>query len=496
MKRYLLTAAVVWNSLFNYPALAQEPVDRASIAKIRDEGLNRSQVHETFTHFTEDIGPRLTASPAYKTAAEWAQGKLKEWGIGNPRLEAWEFGRGWTLDKFSIEMTEPRYMPLIGYPEAWSASTVGELNGSPIFLGDKKLEEIELMRGQTSSSLKGRIIMSQPIQTSYEREDRPQPTMFDKTVAIGQPRPPAGSAPFITPQNMARLLRETGAGVVLRPNRGEHGTLFVLGRDNGDAALPSVVLSAEHYNMIARMIQRGLNVKLRVNVQTRFLTEDKNGYNVLAELPGTDPALRDEVVMIGGHLDSWHSSTGATDNADGAAVVMEAMRILKAIGAQPKRTIRMALWGGEEEGLLGSAKYVEKYLKGDANKAARDKFSAYFNLDPGSGPIYGWYLENNEAVRPIFDAWLEPFRDLNGRRNILQGIGNTDHLSFTRVGLPGFNPVQDYVNYDVRTHHTNMDTYERVKAEDLKQCAVVLASFAYHAAVRAERIPLSAAKSN
>jgi len=493
MKCHLLAVLLFLNFLL-FPsgsALAQEPVDREIINKIRDEGLNRSQVHATFAHFTEEIGPRLTASPAYKTAAEWAQGKLKEWGIRNPRLEAWEFGRGWTLDKFSIEMVEPRYMPLIGYPEAWSASTAGELNAAPVFLGDKKQEEVDRLRGK----LKGAIVMSQPIQTSYEREDRPQPTMFDKPVAIGQPRPPAGSAPFITPQNMARLLRETGAGVVLRPNRGEHGTLFVLGRDNGEAALPSMVLSAEHYNMIARMIQRGLNVKLRVNVQTRFLTEDKNGYNVLAELPGTDPALRDEVVMIGGHLDSWHSSTGATDNADGAAVVMEAMRILKAIGAQPKRTIRMALWGGEEEGLLGSAKYVEKYLKGDANKAARDKFSVYFNLDPGSGPIYGWYLENNEAARPIFDAWLEPFRDLSARRNIIQGIGNTDHLSFTRVGLPGFNPVQDYVNYDVRTHHTNMDTYERVKADDLKQCAVVLASFAYHAAVRAERIP-TAAKSN
>lgn len=493
MKRYLLTVAVIWSSLFTSPATAliQEPVDRDIIAKIRDEGLNRSQVHETFTHFTEDIGPRLTGSPAHKTAAEWAQGKLKEYGLENPRLEAWEFGRGWALDKFSIEMVEPRYMPLIGYPEAWSASMSGEITAAPIFLGDRKQEDIVQMRDK----LKGAIVMSQPIQTSFERADRPQPTLFDTPVAIGQPRPPAGPAgSFITPQNMARMLRETGAGVVLRPNRGEHGTLFVLGRDNGEAALPSVVLSAEHYNMIARMIQRGIAVKLRVNLQTRFLTEDKNSYNVLAELPGTDPALRDEVVMIGGHLDSWHSSTGATDNADGAAAVMEAMRILKTIGAKPKRTIRMALWGGEEEGLLGSAKYVQKYLAGDANKAARDKFDVYFNLDPGSGPIYGWYLENNPLVKPIFDAWLEPFKDLGTRKNILQGIGNTDHLSYTRAGMAGFNPVQDYVDYDVRTHHTNMDTFERVKADDLKQCAMVLASFAYHAAIRAEKIPLAPAK--
>lgn len=492
MKRYLLTIAVICSCLLASPAAAiQEPVDRDIIAKIRDEGLNRSQVYETFAHFTEDIGPRLTGSPAYKAAADWAQGKLKEYGLENPRLEAWEFGRGWELDKFSIEMVEPRYMPLIGYPEAWSAATAGEITATPIFLGDKKQEDIAQMRDK----LKGAIVMSQPIQTSFERADRPQPTLFDTPVAIGQPRPPAGPAgSFITPQNMARMLREVGAGVVLRPNRGEHGTLFVLGRDNGEAALPSIVLSAEHYNMIARMIQRGINVKLRVNLQTRFLTEDKNGYNVLAELPGTDPALRNEVVMIGGHLDSWHSSPGATDNADGAAAVMEAMRILKAIGARPKRTIRMALWGGEEQGLHGSRRYVEKYLAGDANKTARDKFNVYFNLDPGTGPIYGWYLENNAAVKPIFDAWLEPFKDLGTRKNILQGIGNTDHLSYTRAGMAGFNPVQDYVDYDVRTHHTNMDTFERVKPDDLKQCAMVLASFAYHAAVRAEKIPLSAAK--
>lgn len=493
MKAQALALLLAWNCLFFSPVglLAQERVDAATNAKIRDEGLNRSQVAETFSYFTENIGPRLTASPAFKAAADYAQSKLKAWGLDNPRQEAWEFGRGWTLDKFNIEMVEPRYMPLIGYPEAWSASTAGELTAAPIFLGDKKQAEIEQMRGQ----IKGAIVLSQPIQTSFERADRPQPTDFDHPVAIGQPRPPAGAGgSFITPQNMAKLLRESGVGVALRPNRGEHGTLFVLGRDNGENALPSVVLSAEHYNMIARMIQRGVTVKLRVNVQTRFLTEDKNGYNVLAELPGTDPALRAEVVMIGGHLDSWHSSTGATDNADGAAVVMEAMRILKTIGAQPKRTIRMALWGGEEQGLYGSAKYVEKYLKGDANQAARDKFDVYFNLDPGSGPIYGWYLENNAAVKPIFDAWLEPFRDLGARRNILQGIGNTDHLSYTRAGLAGFNPVQDYVDYDVRTHHTNMDTYERVKADDLKQCAVVLASFAYHAAVRAEKLPLNSAK--
>jgi len=473
-------------SLLNAAAVfSQEPVDRAVIAKIRDEGLNRSHAQETFAHFTEVIGPRLTGSTAFKTAAEWARDKLKEWGLENPRLESWEFGRGWTLEKFTIEMLEPRYMPLLGYPEAWSPSTAGELVAAPLFLGGKPLEAVEQMRGK----IKGAIVMGQPIQTSFEREDRPQPTLASGPVAIGQPRPAGGNPAQTNQQNVTRIIREAGAGVVLRPNRGEHGTLFVLGRDAGEAAVPSVVLSAEHYNMIARMLEHGLAVKLRVNVQTRFLTDDKNGYNVIGELSGTDPALRDEVVMLGGHLDSWHSATGATDNADGAAVVMEAMRILKAIGARPKRTIRMVLWGGEEQGLLGSKKYAERYSMGDANKAAREKFSVYLNIDPGTGPIYGFYLEENEAAKLIFDAWLEPFRDLGARRNIIQGIGNTDHLSFIRAGVPGFNVVQDYTNYDVRTHHTNMDTFERVREADLRQAAIVMASFAYHASMRQEKIP-------
>jgi Zn-dependent M28 family amino/carboxypeptidase len=240
------------------------------------------------------------------------------------------------------------------------------------------------------------------------------------------------------------------------------------------------------------MIQRGIPVKLRVKLKTRFLTKDKNSYNVIAELPGTDPVLRDEIVMIGAHLDSWHAGTGATDNADGAAVVMEALRILKTIGARPKRSIRMALWSGEEEGLLGSKAYVTSRLMGDANKSVREKFDVYFNLDPGTGPIYGWYLENNEAVRPIFDAWLDQFHEVGARKNIIQPIGNTDHLSFIAAGIPGFNAVQDYTNYDVREHHTNVDTFERVNLNELRQCAVVMASFAYLAAMRTEKIPFVA----
>jgi len=486
MRRHLPPILVVISLLINAIAQAQEPIDRDMIAKIKDEGLNHSQVEETFTHFTEDIGPRLTGSPAHKQAAEWARDKLKDWGLNDAHLEPFEFGRGWTMDRLTLEMVEPRYLPLSGFAEAWSPSMAGEVTAAPVYIGDRNEQAIQQMQ----TKLKGAIVLSQPIQTVFERADRPQPTLSDTPVTIGQPRR-TGPPPLVNRQTMTRLLNQAAPAVVLRPNFGEHGTMFVLGVPNREATIPSIVLSSEHYNLIARMIQRGIPVKLRVNLQTRFLTADKNSYNVIAELPGTDPVLRDEIVMIGAHLDSWHAGTGATDNADGSAVMMEALRILKAIGARPKRTIRMALWSGEEEGLLGSKAYVASHLMGDANKTAREKFDVYFNLDPGTGPIYGWYLENNEQVRPIFDPWLDQFHDLAARKNIIQPIGNTDHLSFIAAGIPGFNAVQDYTNYDVRTHHTNVDTFERVNLKELRQCAVVMASFAYLAAMRTEKIPFA-----
>jgi hypothetical protein len=490
MMRKLLSAGfAIWLGLFPIisTASAQEPVDAAMNAKIREEGLKRSKVYETFTHFTEVIGPRLTGTPAHKTAAEYARDRLKEWGLQNARLEPWEFGRGWTLEQQTIEMIEPRYMPLMGYAEAWSSSTSGEIVGAPLMLGGKSAAELAPLRNK----IKGAIVLSQPIQTVFEDKDRLQPTTAPGDVAIGQPRHPVDQTARANAQALTQMLRQEGPGVVLRTSMGMHGTMFVLGRDNGANTLPSMVLAAEHYNLIARMMQLGVPVKLRVNLRTKFYEEDKNSYNVMAELPGTDPALKNEVVMLGGHLDSWHSGTGASDNADGAAVAMEALRILKAIGVQPKRTVRVAIWSGEEEGLLGSAKYVERYLKGDDKKAEREKMSVYLNIDPGTGPIYGFYMENNDAAKAIFDAWLEPFHDLGMRRNVLPGIGATDHLSFTRVGVPGFNVVQEYSDYDVRMHHTNVDMFERVREADLEQNAVVLASFLYHAAMRKEKIPVA-----
>src|SRR5207245_138430 len=231
---------------------------------------------------------------------------------------------------------------------------------------------------------------------------------------------------------------------------GEHGTVFVTGRDGGAGAVPAVILAAEHYNIIARLLAARVPVKLAVDVQTRFFEQDKNAYNIIAEIKGTDPRIGDEVVMAGAHLDSWHAGTGATDNADGIAVEIEAMRILKTLGVKPRRTIRIALWGGEEQGLLGSAAYVNEHRAGEPGKAARDKFSVYFNLDNGTPPITGFYLEGNEEMKPIMEAWLKPLNDLGATISTLGKIGATDHLSFIRAGLPGFQAVQDYTNYDIR----------------------------------------------
>jgi len=508
---------------------ATEPVDAAMNAKIRDEGLNRSHVGEVFNEFVDVIGPRLTASPAHKRAADFARKTMEEWGLTNSHLESWEWnGRGWEMQKLTIEMIEPRYMPIIGYPEAWTPSTPGELVVSAVLTAGKSPEELAQM------PIAGNAILAQPVVVNFIDKDREQPTV-NPNARIGAPPSPrqggaggrqgaggaganagaaaGGVAGGVTGTPVARgggagrggtptLPGECGAGrganaalakgaVMIKPSLGLHATLFVQAQncDSPSNTQPAIVIAGEHYNIIARLLERNIPVKLRVNVQNRFVDVDHKSYNVIAEIPGTDPVLKNQVVMLGGHLDSWHSGTGATDNADGAASVMEALRILKAIDARPKRTIRVALWSGEEEGLFGSKAYVRDHLEGDAHKAERDNFDVYFNTDPGRGPIYGWYLEENEAVRPIFDAWLAPFKDLGGVKNVTPKIGNTDHLSFIAVGLPGFNPVQDYVDYDTRLHHTNADTAEMVKLDDLKQNAIVMASFAYHAAMRPAMIP-------
>ena len=491
MKKPLLAALVA--VLAGAATFAQSGTDAALFERIRAEGMDRSQAEALFQTLTVDIGPRLTASPAHKRAAEWAKERLTSFGLANAHLEPWQFGRGWEAQRVVVEMLEPRYLPIIAYADGWSPSTAGELSGAPVPAGDKTPEQLEAMKG----SLKGAIVLTQPLFDKFVRKDRPNPS--DATyqansaayaTSVGRPPAPARPQGETAAQRTARIYREAGAGALLKPTIGEHGTVFVTGRDGGPGAVPSLSIASEQYNMLLRYAERGIPVKLRVQVQAAWYDADNgNAYNVVAELPGTDPVLKDEVVMIGGHLDSWHTGVGATDNADGSTTMMEAMRILAAVGARPKRTIRVALWGGEEQGLLGSAAWVRDHLAGEANRTAREKFNVYFNSDNGYGPIYGFYLENNPANVPVFERWLAPLKPLGLRRNTIEGVGSTDHLSFIAAGVPGFNPIQRYENYDIRTHHSNMDTVERLDPKELRQAATVMAWVALQAANDEQRVP-------
>jgi carboxypeptidase Q len=431
---------------------------------------------------TDGFGARLTGSPAHVEAARWTVERFRKWGLANPRLEPFEFGRGWSLEKLTVEMSAPRYMPLIGYAEAWSPSTAGALTGAPIYVGDSTATEIDRL----GTRLRGAIVLMHRPQTQFLRSDRMQPSEGTGPAQTGNPPLPGPSSTTPTQQILARL-KALGAGVALTPGAMEHGTVRVQGnRNTARDAVPTVVIAAEHYNMLVRLAKAGTPPQLRVEVSARSYDNDPNSYNVLAEIPGSDPALREEVVMIGAHLDSWHTATGATDNADGATAAMEAMRILAALGAKPRRTIRVALWSGEEQGLLGARAYVQQHL---ADEASRRRLSVYLNDDPGAGPTYGFYMQENEAAKRIFDAWLKPLADLGVRRNVIEGIGATDHVPFDEAGLPAFTTIKDFHNYDTRTRHTNADLADAVKPEDLRQSAVVFATLAWQAAQRDERIP-------
>lgn len=457
----------------------QERVDFSVIEKIRAEGMERSRILETFDYLVTTIGPRLTNSPAHKRAVAWTQEQMKAMGLNDVHDEAFQFGRGWTLDKLTIEMVEPRYMPLTGYTRGWSPSTGGRIVATPVWIPGLEEAAVKAQAGK----LKGAILFTSPLQEYAIRADRPAASGDLKPPSP----PPANRAPALNAERLA-ILKAEGVAVTIEPNIGEHGTVFVTGRDMGANAVPSIILASEHYNLIARMLQQKIPVKLAVEVEATF-NEDDRTHNVIAEIEGADNAVKDEIVMVGAHLDSWHTATGATDNADGAATVIEAMRILKSLNIRPRRTIRAALWAGEEQGLLGSKAYVQQHLAGDKNKAARDKFSVYFNLDNGYPPITGFYMEGNEPARAIMAEWLKPMASLGAIMPSPGHIGATDHLSFLEVGIPGFQAVQEYVNYDVRTHHTNADFAERIQPDALKQAATVMAAVLYQAAMRDGTFP-------
>lgn len=456
-------------------------------ARIRNEGLRRSEALVLFRTLTDDIGPRLTGSPAHVRAARWAANRFEEWGLASLALEPYEFGRGWELERVAVEMTEPRYMPLIAYPDAWSPSPPGIVSGQVVYVGDRTAQEIRAMAPQ----LRGAIVLTHLPQVAFVQGDRPQPGLDDRPVTTGNPSlPQAGST--TPPGEIASLLKAAGAAVSLRPSAYRDGTVGVTGnRANPVDAVPTIVVAGEQYNVVARMAAAGHRVSLRVDLRTQWFMQDRDSVNVIAEIPGRDPALRDEVVLIGAHLDSWHTATGATDNADGAVAAMEAMRILRASRAEPRRTIRIALWSGEEQGLLGARAYVARHL---ASAASRNQVSVYLNDDPGGGRTLGFYMEGNAAAKTLFDRWLAPLKDLGATRNIPEGIGSTDHVPFNEVGVPAFTAIKEFEGYDARTRHTNADYPERTSEDDLKQSAIVLATVAWQAATIDSRIPRSAVR--
>lgn len=480
MKTHLIVPVLALALTASAPPIAGQVPDPAMTERIKEEGTRRSQALDLFHTLTDVYGARLTGSPEYTAAARWVRDQFESWGLTNPRLEPFEFGRGWTLDQLSIEMVSPRYMPLIAYADAWTPSIRGVLAGPVTYVGDKSLEEIEAM----SEEIRGSILLTHGPQTRFRDQDRPQPGMGE-TVRTGNP-PGIPSNAAASMRDMIPVLEAAGPAVRIRPTYYRDGTVGGTGnRNTPDGAVPSMVLAAEQYNMIARLAERGVPVELRVELQTTY-DDDTRTYNVLADLPGTDPAVGDEVVLVGAHLDSWHTAVGATDNGDGSLAVIEAARILAALDARPRRTIRFALWSGEEQGLLGARAYIDRHL---ATDEAQSKLQAYLNDDPGSGRSLGFYMEENAPAKAIFDAWLEPLSDLDVTMNVIDGIGSTDHVPFVQMGLPGFNVIKDFEAYDERTRHTNADYPERMSEDELIQQAIFLAHFAWQAAQMEGRIP-------
>lgn len=504
-KIQLLLLSVLWTVL----SLAQQP-DAAITGKIMDEGTRRSQVMEIAFQLTDVNGPRLSASPGFLKAARWAQAKLSSWGLANAKLEAWgEFGKGWQQERSYIAMTKPYYQPLIAVPRAWTGSTPGNkiMSGDVLLIRAK--DSAELM--QYAGKLTGRIVMTMTTDTlrpSFEPDARRHHDSALQRMANAMPAPAATRQPA-APSNqrwlpalsyqrtLAKLVADERPALLLSMNgRGTDGTIFVSsgGSYQKDApeAPASVMLSSDDYLRLQRLILAGIPVELETEVRTRFFTDDLKGYNVLAEIPGTDPKLKEEVVMLGGHLDSWHGATGATDNAAGCAVMMEAVRILKSLDLKPRRTIRIALWSGEEQGLHGSRNYVKNHFADPATmqlKPDHEKVSAYFNLDNGGGKIRGIYAQGNQAVVPVFTQWLAPFHHIGAATVTINNTGSTDHVAFDAVGIPGFQFIQDPLEYGTRTHHTNMDTYDHLIPDDLKQAAIIVASFVYQTAQRDEKLP-------
>jgi hypothetical protein len=556
-----MTRIIVLLSLASGYALAQMPrekVDTTAVARIKDEGLKNSHVMEILSTLSDVYGPRLGWSPEFRRAADWVGKELKGWGLQNVHYQHWApLGKGWTLKNFYAMVRTPVPFPVIAYPAAWSPG-IDETEADVVYLDVKKVEDFDVFKGK----LKGKyVLLSPPVELKPHFE--PQglrladsvllkmanadfqpgrrggrrgfgriPTLDSMFVVMRQFAPDVDSATVIqrwqemqvNPRKLEFAQKE-GAVAAITEGRGDGGTLLVQSATvpqspdipfnqrvspydpKAPEIIPQVVFATEHYNRIVRMLRMGEKVKLDMNLEVATTKAD-SGFNIIGEIPGTD--LKDEIVMIGAHFDSWHSGTGATDNGTGSAACMEAMRILETVmkssGLKPRRTIRIGLWGSEEEGLIGSREYVSAVFgKREADPGGGfpggggggelkttpeyDKLSVYLNHDNGSGRVRGIYLQGNEAARPIFRSWLTAYGDPTAQTITIQNTGGTDHQSFDGIGLPGFQFIQDPLEYDSRTHHYNMDVYDRAQEPDMKQAATIIAVFAYTAANRDAKFP-------
>jgi hypothetical protein len=497
---------------------AQETADWEVVSKIREEGLQRSQVMDIVGYMADVLGPRLTASPSMRKAQEWAQRKMGEVGLENIVLErAGEHGVNWDNEYVSLHMIAPDYQPIIGYAKAFTSSTNGKIEAEAVIVDVETQADLAQYRGQ----LNGKIaLIGEPFETeprftpdAIRHTEETLEELSHTTVQAGGARQQARIVSVVPTQgaggaasepvsraDLDEFMEAEGVALVvdIGSGRGDDGILLVGSRHDsrGDRSyegvmnsLPEVVIATEHYNRIYRVLERGIPVTLEAEVRNSVDNSDPYYYNVVGEIPGTD--LADEIVIIGGHYDSWHGGTGAVDNASGCAVALEAARILKAIGIQPRRTIRVAFWSYEEGGLNGSREYVNAHFgnPGDGTKPAYDKFSGYFNMDNGTGQFRGVYLQGNLLVKPIFEAWMKPLNDLGVETLAPGNTSGTDHLSFDRAGLNGWQFIQDRIDYRPRRHHTNMDVVDGLVPEDMMVNAVVMATFAYHAAMRDELLP-------
>jgi hypothetical protein len=513
-----------------------EAIDYLGLARIKAEGMQNSQVMTLASWLTDVYGPRLSGSPNIQKAGEWAVAEMKKWGLQNVALEPWadqantsRFPRGWTNEKFYLAAVAPQAFPMTGMTSGWSPGTNGPVRGEAVLITTTDAAEIQKLAG----TLRGKFVLTQgppdvaafwtPQATRYSREQldameaAPTPPEFGLAApgAAGRGNPGrAGGAPGAPPFNRNEFFLKEGVAALLTTSARGHGLFTIGGSPATDPAtsVPAIVVAAEHYGRVARMLQKNLPVTLEADIRNTY-TPNPMMFNVVGEIPGTDKA--DEIVMLGAHFDSWHSSTGATDNAAGSAAMMEAMRILKTSGVRLRRTVRIGLWNGEEQGIIGSRDYVAAHFAGRGPapavpagaaaagggrgrggaqgplqpKPAHAKFGGYFNIDNGTGAIRGIYLQGNPSVAPIFRAWMEPLRDLGATHINPRTTGGTDHLSFDAVGLPGFQFIQDPVEYNTVTHHYNMDSYERLQPEDMRRNATLAAAFAFLTANRDELLP-------